>query len=491
LNLASAVFDTLNEYDIAAKLFCITTDNASNNFSMARELERMLEDIGVTWDRKTNHIPCLAHIINLVVQQFLTTLLGDHDTGVTFKTLFDKLRKIAKSIRGSSLRWEAFQRSCKSYGMQPMTIPLDITVRWNSTFRMLEQAIYLRRAIHRYAEDMEDDDPKLMDAKLTDNEWEQAEILLLFLLPFQRCTTRFECNDSQPEIDYVFFAYDTLYNHIDDVKSALNSNVGLGRLACAPYFLSSVERMEITLQKYYIRTQFPTVYGDGMILNPRSKTSLFHTATWDDDQLAKSYIDGARERFIDGYNRSAPIDAHKSTLSSIAVGGKRGAEDDDEFITMLTQRSAKRRRNDYDRYVDIPNDPTITSPLDWWRNNQANFPELSMMARDVLAVPASGCAVERQFSISGRIASWQRSRLSATTISDSMIYKGSLVRTPLDYVTVDDEEPLSIPEYIGEIPKEWTEKWWMDKLKRPIRADIMDLFRGGDGLHDEAGSDED
>ena len=316
---------------------------------------------------------------------------------------------------------------------------------------------------------------------------------MLFLLPFQRCTTRFECNDSQPEIDYVFFAYDTLYNHIDDVKSALNSNVGLGRLACAPYFLSSVERMEITLQKYYTRTQFSTVYGDGMILNPRSKTSLFHTATWDDDQLAKSYIDGARERFIDGYNRSAPIDAHKSTLSSIAVGGKRGAEDDDEFITMLTQRSAKRRRNDYDRYVDIPNDPTITSPLDWWRNNQANFPELSMMARDVLAVPASGCAVERQFSISGRIASWQRSCLSATTISDSMIYKGSLVKTrsPLGYVAVDDEEPLSIPEHIGEIPKEWTEKWWMDKLKRPIRADIMDLFRGGDGLHDEAGSDED
>jgi len=74
-----------------------------------------------------------------------------------------------------------------------------------------------------------------------------------------------------------------------------------------------------------------------------------------------------------------------------------------------------------------------------------------------------------------------------------MIYKGSLVKTrsPLGYVAVDDEEPLSIPEHIGEIPKEWTEKWWMDKLKRPIRADIMDLFRGGDGLHDEAGSDED
>ena len=101
--LASIVFDVLDQYNLAEKLFCITTDNASNNFTMSKELENLLHNIDVDWDSSINHIPCLAHIINLVVQAFLNTLLSDKDAGTTFKTLLDKLRKIAKSIGGSAL----------------------------------------------------------------------------------------------------------------------------------------------------------------------------------------------------------------------------------------------------------------------------------------------------------------------------------------------------------------------------------------------------
>jgi hypothetical protein len=105
-----------------------------------------------------------------------------------------------------------------------MTIPLDITVRWNSTFLMLLQAVYLRRAIHRYVDDL---DEELSELQLSEEEWEKVEVLLVFLLPFKRCTSRFECNRSYTEIDYVFFAYDTMYNHIDDVKAKLMSGSGI------------------------------------------------------------------------------------------------------------------------------------------------------------------------------------------------------------------------------------------------------------------------
>jgi hypothetical protein len=50
---------------------------------------------------------------------------------------------------------------------------------------------------------------------------------LVFLTPFKRCTKCFECNNTNPEIgtapgittnsDYVFFAYDVLFNHIEDI----------------------------------------------------------------------------------------------------------------------------------------------------------------------------------------------------------------------------------------------------------------------------------
>ena len=65
------------------------------------------------------------------------------------------------------------------------------------------------------------------------------------------------------------------------------------------------------------------------------------------------------------------------------------------------------------------------------------FHELSFMARDNLAVPASGCVVKRQFSISRRIVSLERSRLKGETISDSMMFKAGLMRKGLELREMD------------------------------------------------------
>lgn len=136
---------------------------------------------GIKWDYKTQHIPCLAHIINLVVQQFLKTIVKDagdpadsadddasYSNGfppfgdafaedpfypASFGVILDKIRSTGKSIRGSSFRWEQFEQACKSYDIEPMTIPLSMVVRWNTAFRMLLYAVYLRRPIHRYIDD--------------------------------------------------------------------------------------------------------------------------------------------------------------------------------------------------------------------------------------------------------------------------------------------------------------------------------------------------
>ena len=96
----------------------------------------------------------------------------------------------------------------------------------------------------------------------------------MFLLPFKQCTTRFECNSS-PEINYVFFAYNTMYDHMDDVKSKSESGFGIGALPCATYMLNAIGKMEKVLKKYYTKTLFPTVYDDGMILNPCTKLIIF------------------------------------------------------------------------------------------------------------------------------------------------------------------------------------------------------------------------
>jgi len=74
-NLSNYVFDTLVDFDLCEKLFCVTTDNASNNKTMIKQLfESIYVRTGVQHDEKNQHIPCFAHVINLVVGAFLKNL---------------------------------------------------------------------------------------------------------------------------------------------------------------------------------------------------------------------------------------------------------------------------------------------------------------------------------------------------------------------------------------------------------------------------------
>ena len=71
------------------------------------------------------------------------------------------------------------------------------------------------------------------------------------------------------------------------------------------------------------------------------------------------------------------------------------------------------------------------------------------MVHDTLAVPASGCSVERMFSVSGHIATWQRSCLRDTTISDLMYKSGLNFKEPP--MELDECDEL-VPEMAGKIP---------------------------------------
>ena len=70
--LAREIFNTLDAYNIAEKLFCITTDNASNNGKAMKRLSKLLmKHNGFDWPWEENHVSCLNHVINIAVDAFL------------------------------------------------------------------------------------------------------------------------------------------------------------------------------------------------------------------------------------------------------------------------------------------------------------------------------------------------------------------------------------------------------------------------------------
>jgi hypothetical protein len=46
----------------------------------------------------------------------------------------------------------------------------------------------------------------------------------------------------------------------------------------------------------------------------------------------------------------------------------------------------------------------------------------------------------------------------------------------LDIATEDDDWNLPIPPMMNEVPKEWTNGWWLQKTKHDVRPEISQLF---------------
>jgi len=70
------------------RLLGITMDNASSNYSMTRELQSTLEAAGIEWPALRNHIPCMAHVIQLALGAFMSSL----------------------GVKGRTKSWEAHER---------------------------------------------------------------------------------------------------------------------------------------------------------------------------------------------------------------------------------------------------------------------------------------------------------------------------------------------------------------------------------------------
>ncbi len=73
-HLMQKLFKILNTYNIKNKLFDVIINNASNNDTLKKKLERALSRCNISWDRAQNLISCMTHIINLMTQEFIRVI---------------------------------------------------------------------------------------------------------------------------------------------------------------------------------------------------------------------------------------------------------------------------------------------------------------------------------------------------------------------------------------------------------------------------------
>jgi len=76
-NLATAFKDVCLDFGILDKVNTITVDNASNNDTFLSAFEALCREEGATFTKKSGHVRCIAHIVNIAMQELLRALKSE------------------------------------------------------------------------------------------------------------------------------------------------------------------------------------------------------------------------------------------------------------------------------------------------------------------------------------------------------------------------------------------------------------------------------
>ena len=139
-SLSHVCLSVLERFNLIEHIRATTTDNASTNTKMLSLLARSLPG----FHAKDDHIRCMAHVINLAVQELLSHLrvtaseqYQDQSHAFQQQTaieripqVFAKARRIISKIRASNLLWESFEAQTLAAKLPALKLVLDMPVRY-------------------------------------------------------------------------------------------------------------------------------------------------------------------------------------------------------------------------------------------------------------------------------------------------------------------------------------------------------------------------
>ncbi|KAJ5522962.1 hypothetical protein N7513_012065 [Penicillium frequentans] len=429
-NLSAVLLETLTQHKIKDRVFGLTTDNASNNKTLVDTLQQSLSG-----DVHVIRIPCLAHVIQLSLNQLLdrlkavplndaaeTTWTDRQDTlaranaNVQCREIshtLNKVRYLAIYIRGSPQRRDSFAAvQSRAPGQALMPIQ-DVRTRWNSTFLMLRRAKRLRVFITKYCDQF-----NCKDFVLDDDQWRQIDYLLCLTKPFFDYTLALsKTRDVTSHL--VFQIYNLLFEHIERSKIQLQRK----RVVWKKQMLISLEASHAKLRDYYKETDYMQghIYAVCTMLSPDNRFQFFLSDDWAD---AKELRDQYRVAFRDALT---PIQERLTSASAQGPQGPSPGSTTRSFLHNLvrTQKAYSKVTpgpvmDELTQYLD--GNVTDSEPLSFWRENQFRFPAIAALARDVLAIPATGAGVERLFNTARDICHYRRGRMKSKTIEELMLF---------------------------------------------------------------------
>ncbi|KAK8928487.1 hypothetical protein KSP39_PZI017404 [Platanthera zijinensis] len=302
------------------------------------------------------------------------------------------------------------------------SVCLDVSTRWNSTYLMLQVALKFRKVFDRYEDEILEYATDLDNGPPTKEDWENAQLLVIFLEKFYTATKLF--SGSAYVTSNSFFEQAFFLEHALITWSA-STNIHHKAMAL---------RMKEKFDKYWGNIhKMNILLVIAIVMDPRYKLEYLRHCyeiffrSESVEQLLAKILEVMRTLYDYYKNIFAKYSTTTSTtenfISTGTLPNPTMEKPLDEMIRLSFLQKKKARlnnsnMNELDIYLKeelVCEGDDLSKKFDilsWWKVNSTKYKILSLLARDILAIPVSTVASESAFSTGGRVLDRFRSSLS-------------------------------------------------------------------------------
>ncbi|WJZ88271.1 hypothetical protein VitviT2T_007588 [Vitis vinifera] len=302
--------------------------------------------------------------------------------------------------------------------MKRKNINLDMAIRWNSTYKLLQNITKYRKVVELYEIQLINNDCETDIYALNDYDWHIADLLRDLFEIFDTSTNIF-CGVYYPTSNRV-------------ITQITNIFIVLQKYLSFEIFNDTIFAMIEKFRKYW--GEIPLIFYIALIVDPRLKFEALDewlTIIYFNDQIKieeiKNEINSLLYNLYNYYKEK-----YGNDINTIKLPPTNSSSFYKGALEMLKSRkkttnSSPNNTSDLDKYLNTDiisfEDQEDFDILIWWKSHQHKYPVLSIIARDVLTVPVSTVASEAAFSAGGRVVSKKRCNLAPDVIEAGICVK--------------------------------------------------------------------
>jgi len=364
----------------------------------------------------SSQIRCLAHILHLVVKDILK-VLDAGDTNEAKASLDNILTKGAEQYKASGaiyrlrllVLWisRTPARRQKWHQLCAKMVQYDVDTRWNSTYIMLSDALRCQQELIAFTKDPDYSDISALALNM--DEWTIIRQICDILAPFDEWTRT--VSTSRSTIAVTMPIYYEIGAYLKAISSQSDLDISIR---------NAVTTGLVKYNKYHKLAGECVLYWLALFLDPRVKCDWFKLRL--SNKANNEVLSNIRKFIRDEYNEQSiiPTSAPDTSFDSVELRMLRALNSTNEASG-----------SEIDRYITSPTivyhpvggivDPQWVPK--WWKANANEWPLLTQVARDILAIPPSEVPVERLFNTGRDMVGLRRSDLGAETMRVLMILK--------------------------------------------------------------------